>query len=330
MKSLLPRIIPEQSVKLTEDVAFAITADAGELEYQAELLVRSISRNCPAADIVVFIPERSKDDIRDNPLELFESAGEVVYGQIPIPDYPISALIQSFIEAEKLTNTKYIVALDTDTLLLQPMCIDDKATVWLRTADVGAQYWGSADARNDWKQLYEWFGLELPRRDEYVTASVDGRSIPPYWNSGVVITTDQSLPSRWLNYTKTLFYEDELPVSQDEFFIDQLALALAVRENVVVTLSEKENFPLGGQVWTPTDVSILHYGDRRNLSRVIPMSTRRRLAELEAVPPVTPTKVARSCLDIASTQSGKVLSYRMKNRIREKVKKILPRSILEI
>lgn len=317
-------------MRLTKDIAFAITADAGELEHQAELLVRSISRNCPNADIVVFVPEQSRDDIMDNALKLFESAGTVVYGQIPIPDYPISAMIRAFIEAERLMNAKYLVALDTDTLLLQPVCIDAEATVWLRTADVGAQYWGSADARNDWKQLHERFGLEPPRHDEYVTASVDGRPIPPYWNGGVVITTDRSLPARWLNHTKTLYYEDELPVSQDEFFVDQLALALAVRENVVTPLSEKENFPLGGRVWVPTDVSILHYGDRRNLSRVIPMNTRCKLSELNAIPSVTPTEVARSSLDIASTQSGKILSYEMKNRIRKKIKRIFPRSIIEV
>lgn len=298
------------------DIAFAITADSGELEAQADILVKSIRRIYPDAPILVFIPTSSISDMTETVLERFESRTTVVSGAIPIPDYPISALIKAFVEAEHKFDNQYLVALDTDTILLDRLQISGDGDVWLRPADVGAQYWTTEEAIPDWKLLYQNFGYTIPEPFIQLTASVDRREIPPYWNSGVVVTTDRSLPSRWLEYTKTIYDEEDLPVSQDEFFIDQISLAIAVQKNAIGELSQRENFPLGGRFLIPQDVAVVHYGDRRNLTRVIQPKIRGHLKQLNAIPDTSVRDIVNSILVVMSTKSGSVLGYTQKQTVR--------------
>ena len=314
---------------LTDDVTFAITADTGELEVQSAALVRSLEDAVPNAEIVVFIPAASIDEMSDDTLALFRNAGTIVTGEIPIPEYPISALVQAFVEAERASSTEHLVALDTDTLVLNTPTRPNGGDVWLRPADVGAQYWGSAAAREDWTTLCNHFDVPAFDQAETLQASVDGRSIPPYWNSGVVITTDRTLPERWLEYTKTLFHADDLPVDGDEFFLDQLSLALAVRENDVRQLSEQQNYPLGGRLHVPSSVEVLHYGNRRNLARVLTPTVRSAIAQYGALPSVSAAETTRSVLDYLSSQSGRVLSYEQKEVVRQAVLRVLPESVAD-
>ncbi|NHX35596.1 MULTISPECIES: hypothetical protein [Halolamina] len=316
-------------IDLNENATFAITADSGELERQAVLLVRSIKRYAPDANVVVFIPRASRGEVSGDALATYRSAGSVVWGEIPISEYPISALLGAFVAAEERSETEYLVAMDTDTLLLDRLRVQQGGDVWLRPVDVGAQYWGSQDSMGDWKQLYERFGLSIPDRGEYVEAAIDGRAVPPYWNSGVTITTDRSLPERWLRYTKEMYYDDELPVSRDEFFIDQLSLSVATARNEVQELDERTNYPLGGRLSVPSNVSVIHYGDRRNLARVFSQPVRRELRESGAIPDITSGDMLRTLLDVCSTKSGRVLDYEQKNRLRGLVSAVLPQSVVD-
>lgn len=316
-------------IDLNENATFAITADSGELERQAVILVRSIKRHAPDANVVVFIPRASRDVVSDDALDTYRSAGSVVWGEIPISEYPISALLGAFVAAEERSETEYLVAMDTDTLMLDRLRVQKGGDVWLRPVDVGAQYWGSQDSKGDWKQLYERFGLSMPDRGEYVKAAIDGRAVPPYWNSGVTITTDRSLPERWLRYTREMYYDDELPVSRDEFFIDQLSLSVATARNEVQELDERANYPLGGRLSVPSDVSVIHYGDRRNLARVFSQPVRRELQESGAISNITSGDMFRTLLDVCSTKSGRVLDYKQKNRLRRLVSAVLPQSVVD-
>lgn len=313
---------------MNENAAIAITADSGELERQADALVRSIQGAVPDIELVTFIPENSRGEVSSDALNRFEAAGTVVWGEIPIPEYPISALVQAFVEAERVSDREYLVALDTDTVVLDTLEVSEGGDVWVRPADVGAQYWCSEDARKDWGKLTERFGLPPVTEFDSVTASVDRRTIPQYWNSGVVVTTDRSLPERWLEYTRALFYERELPVSRSEFFIDQLSLALATRKNEVQKLPEAMNYPLGGRLVVPDSVKVLHYGDRRNLHRVPPGPVRERILELGVGEDASPSDLVRSILDVASTHSGRVVNYWQKERVRKCLAEVLPDAIV--
>lgn len=319
-------------MKILDDetsVSFAITADSGELQIQARLLVQSIRNIYSNAPILVFVPESSLPQMDDDVIDYFDSAGHLVTGKIPIPEYPISALIQAFVAAESRFDTEYLVALDTDTLVLDYLRVRGDGDVWLRPVDVGAQYWASDDAWDAWSKIYRRLGYEPPGRSEWLIASVDGRPTPPYWNSGVVITTDHSLPARWLEYTKILYYEDKLPVSTREFFIDQLSLAIAVRENTVSPLSERENYPLGGRLLLPSDVTVLHYGDRRNLARVLHRDLRDELRQINAIPSVDVSDIIMSFLVLFSTKCGIMLPYDKKEQVRQTMIDCLPSRISE-
>ena len=305
------------------DICFAITADSGELAIQANILVKSLREQYPDASILTFIPESSIADIDERTLSRLEESTSVTTGEIPIPEYPISALIQSFVEAERQFDSEYLVALDTDTIVLNRLRIPTGGDVWLRPADVGAQYWTSERSRGDWKTLYEEFGYSVPDPFFSLTASVDRRSIPPYWNSGVVVTTDRSLPQRWLNYTSALFSNDSLPVSAEEFFIDQIALALAVRENNIYQLGERENFPLGGRLVIPQETAVIHYGDRRNLTRVVQRHFRSEFNRLDSLPDYRTADILYSILVVMSTKSGLLLTYEKKEYIRSIIKFVI-------
>jgi len=281
------------------------------------------------SEIVVFIPECSRGSLSKSSLNQFRSAAKVVWGEIPIPEYPISALLAAFVAAEQATETEYVVALDTDTILLDSISVQGDYDVWVRPVDVGAQYWGSQDAIYDWQTLYEYFGLTMPSQDEYIVASVDRRKIPPYWNSGVVVTTDRSLPQRWLEYTEAMYDNDVLPVSRGEFFLDQLSLALVTRQNRVCKLDEVANYPLGGRLRLPPDVSLVHYGDRRNLSRVFSQPARDQLDAIGAIPDFSIDSTIRSFLDLASTKSGHVFNYKRKKQLRTFLEKRLPKQIID-
>lgn len=298
------------------DIAFAITADSGELATQADILVRSLREQYPIAPILTFIPEESVTDMDAEILTRLEQSTSVVTGKIPIPEYPISALVYAFVEAANRFSSTYLVALDTDIIVLDRLRVSTDGEVWLRPADVGAQRWTSRQSRDDWVMLYRRFGLSAPTPFHQQTASVDRQPIPPYWNSGVVVTTDRTLPKRWLEYTETLFRDHDLPVSRTEFFLDQISLALAVRKNRVHSLSERENFPLGGRLRIPTDVTVIHYGDRRNLARIVNSDVRETIDRLGALPVASIREYLYSLLVVASTKSGYVLSFRWKQRIR--------------
>lgn len=309
------------TTSLDANTTFAITADSGELAWQAERLVRSLSLNCPESNVVVFVPEDATDRLPDGAYEFFDSRATVVTGPIPLPEYPISAMIQAFVEAERVSETEYLVALDTDTLVLAPPTVTGEAVAWARPADVGVQHWTSEEATGDWRRLCEAFDLSPMSEDERLVSSVDRTPIPPYYNSGVVVTTDRTLPEHWLELTTELVRREDLPVGSSEFFTDQISLALALRDRRTETLPLRTNYPLGGHLRVPADVEVIHYGDRRNLSRILSPSIRRELRSIDALPDPAPREVFRSLLDVASTQSGRVLSRRQKQRVRDLLKR---------
>ena len=304
------------------DVGFAITADSGELELQADILLHSIRQTYPDVPILVFIPDSSLEDIKDEVLERWKASATIKTGPFPIPEYPISAQIKALVEAERQFNTQYLVTLDTDTILLDYLKIYGDGNVWLRPADVGAQYWASEESIDKWKTLYQHFNYELPDPFIQRTASVDQQKIPPYWNSGVIVTTDRTLPSRWLEYTETVFNDNAVPISKKEFFIDQITLALAVSENDVGNLTERENFPLGGRIIIPKDTAVVHYGDRHNLTRVVQLGFRSDFNDLQAQPNMSFKNLLYNLLEVLSTKSGRIFSYNQKQKIRQGISRL--------
>lgn len=313
-------------IRLDGDATFTLTADTGDLEWQARRLVASIRREVPDATIVTFIPESSAPLMDE--LAFFESETTVVLGDLPMSEYPISAFLQAFVEGTRRSTTEFVVALDTDTIVLDELVLPNvDADLWVRPAEVGAQYWGSPRANRDWETLYTHFGVPRPTEREHVETVIDRRTINPYWNSGVVITRDHSLATEWLDVTRELATASSLPIADDEFFLDQIALAIVSRTRDIHQFDVRLNYPLGGMATVPDDVRILHYGNTRNLGRVYNPVVRRKLRRLDALPPMTPADFVRSGLDLLSFNSGRLLSYDRKQTVRRIARCVLPRSI---
>lgn len=317
-----------EGIELT-DVAFATTADTGELARQARTLITSLRRVYPNAPVIVFVPTASASDLDTETRAVLEREATLVTGELPLPEYPISAFLRAFVEMTTRIETEYLVALDTDTVIFDRLSVPAHATadVWVRPAEVGAQYWCSEAARGDWERLYNHFDVPSPSVCEFVTTSIDNRRVPPYWNSGVVVSRDPSLAREWLAITRELALNDDLPVDGDEFFLDQLALAIATRKRDVCQFDLRMNYPLGGLLRVPSDVQILHYGETRNLGRVLNPRIREKLRTLGALPPATPAALLQSGLEVASFHSGRLLSYEQKSAARQLVRGVFPTAV---
>lgn len=294
-----------------QDVTFAITTDSGQMEKQAMLLCESIERYCSSPQIINFIPKSSFNKLTNKTKRYFDETTTVVTDDIPIRDYPISAKLQSFVEAAKVADYNHIAMLDTDTVLLSPITVPaTQADLYLKPVDVGAQYWGSSESLSDWKKLYEWFDIPFPTQK--VQSTIDKRPVLPYWNAGVVITKDDALPSRLLTMTQNLWHVDAIG-SEEDFFLDQLALAILSETKKVSQISELQNYPLNAHLTCPNEVQLIHYRELQNLLRILNPCVRRKLNSLGLViNNYNSLDIYDMAMSLIYSHSGRCLSYYQK------------------
>lgn len=302
------------------DATYAITADTGELGRQAALLCRSLRRHCPRADVVTFVPEASWPAIDRTVRSAIERLSTVVTGEMPIPEFPQSAALAAFVRAAERADTEHVVLLDTDVAVLSPPTVpDDDADLYLKPADLGTLYWGNSRSYPDWRRLYDHFGVPFP--DDRVVSTVDRCPMLPYWNAGVVVTRDRSLPSEWLSMTRETL-DREITSRTETFFNDQLALAVLSETRSVSRLTERQNYPLHARVRCPRSTEVLHYDDRANLARLPDPWARDELRRAGADLDADAGAVVRGLLDVGLDQSGRVLSYREREALRTLSKRV--------
>ena len=126
-----------------------------------------------------------------------------------IPDYLISAKVAALASVEIRAETDIICLLDNDTLLVNPVTIPDKPS-----------------------ELY----LNFNPPAQVTRATVDGKSVWPYYNAGVVISRCESLGMQWLDLVVEMYSKHPAP-----FYTDQLALTLLASECDVYELLEEYN-----------------------------------------------------------------------------------------
>lgn len=308
------------------DATYAVTADTGPLGEQAVLLCTSIRAQDPSADIYIFIPTASFDSLANDVHEALNRAGTIVTGDIPISEYPISALQQAFIEAAHRSDDRYLVALDTDTVLLDSITLPrPDADLYAAPAGLGTEYWTSRASMGVWAELYQQYDLDVP--EQRLRSMVDSRSIPPFYNAGVVVTTDPTLPQEWLDVTQDTFAESS-PAAGESFYNDQLGLALAAATRDVSLLSDRQNYLLEAHVDCPSDVDVLHYGSLRSLSRVRNQTVCDQLNRYGWTPhELSLTDWTQCGLELASCQSSRVLPYAVRDRVRRAVRRLFPASV---
>jgi hypothetical protein len=114
--------------------------------------------------------------------------------------------------------------------------IDSNAELMAKPIDISNYYTGS-ESNTEWEELSSMTGLPEPPRD--IKTDVDDKQSRRYYNAGVVATSSDSLPSRWLNLTKDLYSCASRP-----FQADQIALALLANEYNFCQLSRDKNYPV--------------------------------------------------------------------------------------
>lgn len=305
------------------DATYALTADAGQLATQARLLTASLHQTCPNANVLTFVPEDSIDTIADSILQELRAYSTVVSGEIPLPEYPISAKQQALRKAVRQFDTDYYVGLDTDTVVLTPPVLEaPSAELYASPVFVGTQYWASEQSEADWRRLYDAYDLSPPSTT--VQTSCDNRMIRPYYNAGVIVTTDETFPDEWLTLTRDIL-DAEFLKHDETFFNDQIALTLAARDRRTELLSDRQNFPLLGRIHCPDDVQIIHYGKWKNLSRIWNPAVTETLRQYGwDSQPLSVTDWSSMTLDLLSAQSGRVVSYPIRSRLRQAARAVVP------
>lgn len=251
------------------DLGYVFATGEGTVGRQSVALARSIERNHPGAAVYVFVPEDERAAMDDDVLDYLGDVGELLPGDIPIPEYPISAKIEALRLAQAAAGEEYLAMLDTDVLVLEPLTVQASGKeLYLKPVDVGRQFWGRDVSEEWWADLYREHDGDVP--DWRVRSTFDGVEMYPHWNAGFVLTSVDDLGAEWLELAETL--HGEIPYDRHA---DQVALGILSAHRDVEVLDRRYNYPIHLRLRCPEDVVVLHYHRERNLRKV----TSRRLRE---------------------------------------------------
>jgi len=256
---------------MSAEIAIAFAFGPGWLGRQAQYLARSIADNTSISEVFAYTTPSEYERIDDRVLERISDCCDVGVTDEGISEYSISHKQAALKSASERSTADYLLCLDSDTVVLDSVGVPDPtADLMVKPVDIGGQYYASSDSFNEWESLASGLGFEFP--GSVSRSTVDQKCIPPYWNSGVVLTRNNDLPSRWLSLTKTLWKEFDTG-----YFTDQVALGLLSTDYHSQTLDETYNYPLTHRLYVPSDVKVLHYNDIKHLGRVYSPKVLRRL-----------------------------------------------------
>lgn len=218
---------------------------------KAAICIHSIREYYPDTPIYLYIPE-SEVQVPD----IDADGVSAITAPLEIPEYPISSKIQALAVAEAETDERPLWLLDSDTLV-RDLLPDITADVAVKPIDWGGQYWATGDT-GEWSEVYDSLGMPVP--SETVTTSVDGKSVLPYFNAGVVASNLPSLGKEWLDLTRQLY-----GTISDPRHTDQVALAALISQYDREHLTENDNYPLNLRLRVPSEVRLIHYHESQNL-----------------------------------------------------------------
>jgi len=284
-------------------VELIVPAGCGPRIQQTSLLIESIREYAPDLPTYICLPDAEWGNVPREVREHWDTAGTLLKSKIPLSEYPVSAKIGALrkVERDRDINGRTRVLLDTDTVLLDRLpdqIIAPDTEVAAKPEDTDREFWSSTESESEWRDLYSSFNLQWPGYTH--RSSTEGRPIPPYYNSGVVVTKTE-LADRWLELTQSVL--EEFP---GEFFSDQLGLALLMRSHVTESLPETMNYP-GHIEWRPPrNTTILHYHTNDALERVLDPFLRRRLRRLSSSPIESDYPTLSQLFSAARTTVGSV------------------------
>lgn len=217
---------------LKKSVSFV--CQSGRLEAQGVLLAASLRHHHPTLALYAAVPDTLSTAAQS---ALHALAVQCVPVTNPVADdYPIGHKVAALGAggAEGLR-----LFLDSDILCLQPLPWHHLADCAFAAKAADVATFGSD---NIWQTLYRRFGLVLPT--QRVAATVSGALMYPYFNAGMVATTQaQRLSVAWATLCRDI--NDMTDVEPRRPWLDQIALPLALARLGLGfrALGERWNYP---------------------------------------------------------------------------------------
>jgi len=284
-------------------VTVALASGKGSLAGQSLCLIQSLQLFTEVDRIVISIPQSERPEIAPQKLKSLSQHAVINYPPVPIPGYPVSVKASALKHAMTYDDDWYIL-LDTDILVMDELSslLNTSGNLRIKPVDIGRNEWA---ANNDaaWESLYADSGRKWPGR--VWRSTVDNQPIPPYWNSGVVMTKDPTLADKWLELTK--FVYERYP---GEFFVDQISLGILSTDYHVDPLPSAANHPLPHYRWTPTGTKVLHYHDLDRLRRILNPSIRNRVSQTG----ILKSEIMPSWSQMLRIMAGR-FAYNMQNKL---------------
>jgi hypothetical protein len=250
------------------NLTYTFAIGPGHLAQQARWLLQSIYANTDASadDIVTYVVEDERDDIGAETLEYFEERSTVIEGEMPNPEYPLSAAHAALVAATKHSNNHYTVVLDTDTVVIDDISVYENADadLFLVPPPISTLFWTDPQqSRTAWLELYDEYDIDGP--DFRVNTTVHGGETLPYFDSGVIVVrNDTDFPERWRDLSKSI--HGNLPESN--YYCDNVSIGLLSNEYKLETLSELYNYTQKAYINpAPDDVKVIHYNETMSLYR---------------------------------------------------------------
>jgi hypothetical protein len=134
-------------------------------------------------------------------LEEIQEVAITENGELPMENYPISSKITALEIAVEQSEADHQIPLDSDVAIVDRPQIDSNAELMAKPIDISNYYTGS-ESDMEWEELSSMTGLPEPPRD--IKTDVDDKQSRIYYNAGVVATSSDSLPSRWIKPTEDL------------------------------------------------------------------------------------------------------------------------------
>lgn len=259
----------------TQKLSYVFALGPNELEQKSLFLLRSIRQNTSASqnEIYVFIAEEEKEEISKETIKEVRNSATIIRGNIPIKEYPLSAAHKALHEASNKSESEYLLLLDTDTLVLnEPKThLQHESDLFLKPVDTGESYWGQSESNKEWKQLFQDNDLEFP--EEEVISTVDKRKVrPPYYNGGAILTRNNAFPKEYLDLNKKVYGT----LSTDNYYTDQIVLAILAEKYNVEELDESYNYPQHLRFVPNSSANILHYHELYRIYLPIIISSKLR------------------------------------------------------
>lgn len=265
------------------DITYAFAIGPGKLSQQGRWLLQSIKANTDATreDIISFLVSSERERISNETVEYFEQNSTLIEGEMPNPDYPLSAAHAALEQATQKSKYDYTILLDTDTVVLDGITVhqDNDSELFLVPSPISTLYWTNTEqSSDDWSDLYEKYDIEWP--EKRVRSTVHDKEMLPYFDSGVIITKNETdFASRWKNVSKEI--HGELP--EMNYYTDNVSIGLLSNLYDLKVLPESYNYTQKAYICpAPTDTKIIHYNDTTSLYRSLNNpSIKRRLQSTE-------------------------------------------------